>query len=610
VPCPRCDAQVWLALLENALELLCGGCGRNVSLERVRALEARDGAEALAAELVALGVLTAEEARQATSQAREDGLSTFLLDQGLLRRDLRLTLELEPAEGRHAYTVRPLKEIVLAAEVEAALRTRRERGGVLADLLRVLVLERLGASLRSVGRESGLESLGAGTSPDPGVRDALPARAMEIYRALPLRAEGEALVVALWDPLDFQALADLEALADRPVHGVLADPAALAGALSDLGVASGASDLGALEGGAQAALDLEPGEDPFWAVLMEALEEGASEVHVEPLPAGAALRYRVRGELRRERALPAEAPGLLLERLSALSGSAGDERVQVGRVRCEVSGLPLTLEYRALETPLGPAVAMELEESGGAAEDASGLAGLGLGLEALAAFEGRFAQRRGMVVIAGSGAPGPYRALLARAARLGGSVLSLEARPGPPLPGVTQVDAAGLPAGSLRRLERPRPDWLGLSGPMQPEALALAADLALRGTGVIITVRAPDAASALLRLELAGIPRSVLEASVGLVLARRVLDRLCPHCRVERDASLGWVGLGCAACADLGTRGRLFVAEALQPRPGGVLTPLPGSARLAERARSLLRAGEVTLQAVSDLLEGAGTPPA
>jgi type IV pilus assembly protein PilB len=621
VPCARCEAEAGgqarrtrVRLLENLLEALCERCGRSLALERARAVEQAEGAEELARRLVALGALDPADATPgATLQ--------LLVERGALRRDLRLTLDLDMDSRAFSYTAAPLRDLVLPEEVERALAERRGRGGVLNELLRPRVLERLAASVRGIGLEVGLEALGDPREIDPACRRALPVRALEVYRAVPVRRAGDALVVATWDPLDEEVVSDLESIVEGPVEAILAGPEALTAALADLGVrgaAASTEDEGEVEveGPSAEGAPLELAGDPFEQVLLEALEEGAEEVLVEPRGPTAGLRFRVRGELRDERAVAPDLAVLLAERLEELAAPADDlspggaaTKVRTGHARCEVSGLPVALDFRVLRTPLGPAVAIELEAEGEGAP--AGLSQLGLSLEALAAFEQVIARGAGLIVVAAprrGGKTEAYHAILERARRQGGAVLSLERRPRRIVPGVTQLELDEVVA---RRdaLLHPPPDWLGVDGPLEGAA-PTALDVALAGGGAVVTVTAPDARSALLRLDRGGVPPVLVQA----VLARRVVPRVCPRCRLRREPADGRlpaallerlrpaIGLGCPACADQGTAGAVPLAELVRPGPSGDLVALPGSTTLAARALDLVAQGEVPYEHVVDLL--------
>jgi type II secretory ATPase GspE/PulE/Tfp pilus assembly ATPase PilB-like protein len=584
IPCGWCPEGGAVRLSENLLEALCPSCANSLALGRARAIAHAEGAQTLIAHLRALDLSVEGDL------AGGADLLDHLIDSGCLRRDLRLVLELDSEAGTHAYSAAPLREVVLPEEVVSALDDRRRRGGVLSELLGQRLRDRLATTIRSIGPEAGLECFrGEGANPS-----LLPQRVQRLLGALPLRREPEgALVLAVWDPLDRELAQDLGRLVEGPVHLVLADPDALSAALPS----ALAPDAMPAES-EEAVADLpsawqlgEPREDPVQEVLLEALEEGAGELLLEPSEGDAAsLRFRVRGELREARQVPLEVL-LAFAELIAPRGQQGP--VATGSIRYEVPGLPVDLDYRRVETPLGPSLAFSLEEPH--ERRALNLGQLGLSLDALAEFEAVLATGRGLLVI---GAPQAhersraYHATLERAARLGGAVVSLERRVRRVLP-VTQLQVTH--EADLEGICSPRPDWLAIDGVLTPHSLRLALDCALAGKAAVVTVPAVDARTALGRLEFEGVPPALLQSTVSAVLVRRVLSELCPHCRfrVEEGNDALWVGLGCVACAEQGVRGELPVAELVRPTARG-LAHVRGSESLAERCRRLVAEGAVT----------------
>lgn len=219
---------------------------------------------------------------------------------------------------------------------------------------------------------------------------------------------------------------------------------------------------------------LDPDDDPLSSLLLEALEEGAREALLEPVGGGARLRLRIGDKLRKERKVSGDAPSAVADALDALAAAdlqAIEGRgllgaIRAGRARCEVSGLPVHLAYRVIDTPLGPSLAISLDDESRPAR--ASLGELGLDLEGLAAFEAALARRQGITILA---APDPrdralaYRACLERAVRLGGAVVSLERPVHAVVPGVTQLDLEPGVSPALEALLYPVPDWLGLEVP-------------------------------------------------------------------------------------------------------------------------------------------------
>lgn len=586
ITCAHCEYQARVRVTESLLEALCSRCGNNLALGRVRVLLEQEGASRLAEELESLGLAVDLE----PEGRRGENVLEGLVASGQLQRDLCLTLELDPERGQHSYLAAPLASLALPEEVEEALAERSVEGGSLAERVRSRVLARLAASVRAIGAQAGVSRLSADDLPPRGeLLDLLPPRARRELGALPLRRSSERLVVAVLDPLDATLARDLEALTGEPVDLILAEPELLGQAEP-----SREPELRVVDDlEAEQDLDLTGslGPDPLEAVLLEALEEGAESLRIEPREGVVGLRLCVRGELRAPRLLPREVADALLERLAGgptpLPGA-----LQRARSRWEVSGLPVELEARWIETPFGPSLHVLLYED---APRPLQLGHLGLGFQALAAFEEALAAG-GLVVL---GAPGArersqaYLGALARIARHGGEVVSLERRVRHFIPGAAQVEPSAIT--DLSELAEPPPDWLGIDGTLTPATLRLALDVVLAGGSALIAVAARDVETALLRLELEGAPRALLERVLRCALARRVLRPVCPHCRYRRQPSQSWIGLGCPACDD-GVAGELPLAELVLA--GGVTS----GPSLSAQARDLVEAGRIDRGAVADLL--------
>lgn len=581
VSCAHCGAEAQIRVAESLLEALCGRCGNNLALGQVRALLEREGPEALRQALDELGLELAESEEPL-------GLEQ-LLASGQLQRDLCLSLELDPDAGQHRYAAAPLASLALPEEVEEALAERAAQGGTLAERVRAKLLARLAASVRAVGPQAGLPCLSASDLPAPEeIANLLPPRARRELGALPLRRSGGRLVIAVADPLDATLSRDLRGLTGEPVELILAERELLAEvepkeSPDDTRRLSGAEDLEPDPYGEDDELLGEStlGPDPLETVLLEALEEGAESLRIEPREGVVGLRLCVRGELRAPRLLPREVADALLERLAG-SAHSPPGALQRARSRWEVSGLPVELEARWIETPFGPSLHVRLSED---APRPLPLGHLGLGFQELAAFEGALA-RGGLVVLGAQSArerSQAYLGALARIARHGGEVVSLERRVRHYVTGAAQLEPSAV--SDLAQLSAPPPDWICLDGTLSPETLRLALDVVAAGGGALVTVPARDAEGALLRLELEGAPRALLERLLSCALARRVLRPICPHCRYQRSPSQEWIGLGCPACDD-GVTGELPIAELLSE--GEITGP-----SLAEQLSELRESGRI-----------------
>lgn len=578
VGCAHCGAEAQIRVAESLLEALCARCGNNLALGLVRALLEREGPDALREALGELGLELELE-----DSAGPVGIEQVLAS-GALRRDLCLSLELDPDAGEHRYVAAPLASLALPEEVEEALAQRAAEGGTLAERVRAKLLARLAASVRAVGAQAGLPCVALEELPPPDeVANLLPPRARRELGALPLRRSGGRLVIAVADPLDGTLARDLEALTGEPVELILAERELLTRVQprespDDTRRLSSAEELASQSSELELPNDLGP--DPLETVLLEALEEGAESLRIEPQERMVGLRLCVRGELRAPRLLPREVADALLERLAG-SAHSPPGALQRARSRWEVSGLPVELEARWIETPFGPSLHVRLTED---APRPLQLGHLGLGFGELAAFEAALASG-GLVVLGAQSArerSQAYLAALSRIVRLGGEVVSLEAQVRHYVTGAAQLEPSAV--SDLDQLSEPPPDWLCLDGTLRPETLRLALDVVSAGGGALITVPARDAESALLRLELEGAPRALLERLLSCALARQVLRPICPRCRYQRPSG-AWVGLGCPACDD-GVTGELPLAELL--REGEIQGP-----SLVAQLEALREAGRI-----------------
>lgn len=581
VGCAHCGAEARIRVTESLLEALCGRCGNNLALGQVRVLLEREGPARLVQSLAELGLEVELDPDQTSLEQ--------IVASGQLQRDLCLSLELDPERGQHRYTAAPLASLALPEEVEEALTERGLEGGTLAERVRTRLLARLAASVRAIGAQSGLPCASAADLPIPAaIRDLLPARARRELGALPLRRSGGRLVVAVADPLDATLAVDLELLAGEPVELILAagellaevEPKASEDDTKRFAPATTRAEVGFGDEDLDLAESL--GADPLESVLLEALEEGADSLRIEPREGGVGLRLSVRGELRAPRLLPREVADALLERLAG-SAHSPPGALQRARSHWEVSGLPVELEARWIETPFGPSLHVLLFED---APRPLPLGHLGLGFQPLAAFEEALAQG-GLIVIGATSArerSEAYLGALARIARHGGEVVSLEAKVRHYVPGAAQLEPSAVR--DLGELAEPPPDWLGLDGTLRPKTLRLALDVVLAGGGALITVPARDVETALLRLELEGAPQALIERLLSCALARRVLRPVCPHCRYQRSPSKRWIGLGCPACDD-GVTGDLPIGE-LTRGATGLVGP-----SLSEQLEALREAGRI-----------------
>lgn len=364
----------------------------------------------------------------------------------------------------------------------------------------------------------------------------------------------------------------------------------LAGQSSDFTVASG-DDLAALAESAAAVDDLLDQRDDspvirlINALLLEAVREGASDIHIETQEKRVVVRFRVDGVLRDmiepDRAL---AP-LLVSRIKVMAQlDIAEKRLpHDGRVKLRVGGLDLDVRVSTIPTQYGERVVMRLLD-----RDATRLDLTSLGMQArdLAVFERMIARPHGIVLVTGPTGSGKTTSLYAALTRLNDrrrNIMTVEDPVEYELEGVGQMQVNSRIdltfARGLRSILRQDPDVIMVGEIRDHETAEVAVRSSMTGHLVLSTLHTNSAVSSVTRLIDMGVERYLLAPMLVGLVAQRLVRRLCPHCREASVATqndheaLGgaleigarvWRPRGCPECRDDGYRGRLGLYEVVE----------------------------------------------
>jgi type IV pilus assembly protein PilB len=298
------------------------------------------------------------------------------------------------------------------------------------------------------------------------------------------------------------------------------------------------------------------------ALIAQALQWQASDIHFEPLEHGLRVRCRVDGRLR---TLPPPPPALrerLLSRLKVLARlDIADKRIaQDGQLNWSQPGQRVHLRVSTLPTLQGEKIVLRVLDT---QQLALSLPALGYAPHDLALLTQALARPHGMVLLTGPTGSGKTASLYSCLAHLQHEAVNIATVEDPseiPLDGINQVsvnERAGLGfAQALRALLRQDPDILMVGEMRDRETASIALQAAQTGHLVLSTLHSNDAPSALWRLVQLGLERTQVAHTVHLIVAQRLVRRLCPHCRVPPSAdSDAWTARGCASCHE-GYRGR------------------------------------------------------
>lgn len=319
-------------------------------------------------------------------------------------------------------------------------------------------------------------------------------------------------------------------------------------------------------------------------LLTEGLEANASDVHLEASSHGLAVRYRVDGVLRKA---PSPPPGLRAAVISRLKIMAeldiAERRVpQDGRIRLHLDDREIDVRVSTVPTLHGESVVLRLLTSG---VDRLGLEDLGMAGDTLAAMRRSLDRSQGVVLATGPTGSGKTTTLYAALAALRSGrekIVTIEDPVEYDIPGVAQMpirESLGVGfASALRSILRQDPDVILVGEMRDAETAEICVQASLTGHLVLSTLHTRDASGAVIRLLNLGVPAYLVAATLDVVLAQRLVRRVCSQCARDteptstersaaRSASVELDGIrrgaGCDACSGTGYRGRAGVYEML-----------------------------------------------
>jgi type IV pilus assembly protein PilB len=489
---------------------------------------------------------------------------------------------------------------VTPEQLEAAVAEQRRVGHSLGRVLVELGILTEQSLVATLAHQIGLPFVDLGDHAiDPTAAAKLPLAMARRHSALPIGYEGDRLVVAFSDPGNVFAVDDVRAVTGMELRPVVATKADVAAAIERFNrtddtvgeiVASAADEAAPSEDLATITRIVEdaPIVKLVNLLIQQAVQDRASDIHVEPQERELRVRYRVDGVLHEVMRPPRTIQAGVISRLKIMADlDIAERRVpQDGRVALTVGGKSVDLRVATLPTVYGEKVVMRILDKSAVLLT---LPELGFSPENFERYQAAARKPYGMVLVTGPTGSGKSTTLYATLNSVNDAdrnIVTIEDPVEYRLGGVNQVQVnvkAGLTfAAALRSILRCDPDIVLIGEIRDPETARIAVESALTGHLVLATLHTNDAPSAVTRLTEMGLEPFLVASAVDCVLAQRLARRLCDKCREpyrptdEALAEAGWAAgesggeppklhraVGCTACGKTGYRGRLALHEVM-----------------------------------------------
>ena len=436
----------------------------------------------------------------------------------------------------------------------------------------------------------------AEASVDGAALSSVPQAVCRRYNALPIGYEDGKLLVAMSDPANVFAIDDIRSITGVEVKPVVATKSDVIAAinryhradsdLDDLTMVLDHEEEESLDGLKEVVEDA-PIVKFVNLLITQAINDRASDIHLEPTERELRVRFRIDGVLHEIMRSPKNIQSGVISRLKIMADiNIAERRIpQDGRLSVNVAGKKIDLRVATLPTVWGEKVVMRVLDNSTAMMN---LSDLGFSQDNYDRYAVSFTKPYGMILVTGPTGSGKSTTLYATlniVSRPEINVITVEDPVEYRIGGINQVQTnpkAGLTfATALRSILRSDPDVVLIGEIRDHETAQIAIEAALTGHLVLSSLHTNDAPSAMTRLVEMGIEPFLVGSALDSVLAQRLARRLCDKCKEpyapEPDVLIAsnypWTEgeelptlfqpVGCAACAKTGYRGRLALHEVM-----------------------------------------------
>lgn len=447
----------------------------------------------------------------------------------------------------------------------------------------------------------------------PEIAELVPREVAQNHKVIPIARLEDRLFLAMADPLNVLAIDDIKRITRLDIVPMIASERAIVDKLNNIESAKSAS-IEEIIGDAKKRAEIEDVAENLEVakedaeevnldqlaasteeapvvklanlIIVQAIKDRASDIHIEPFEKVVRVRYRIDGSLIEVPSPPKQMHLALVSRLKIMANLDIAERrlPQDGRIRVKVGGRDYDLRVSVMPTVFGEKVVLRVLDKGALS---TSLDKLGLDPQTYAQVKAAIDAPHGLILVTGPTGSGKTTTLYSALNELNSpewNIITVEDPVEFQIHGINQIAVRreiGLTfANALRSILRQDPDIIMIGEIRDTETAEIAIEAALTGHQVLSTLHCNDAPGAIARLDDMGIAPFLISSSVILSCAQRLMRRICSHCKepvqyppkmfqdLNIDPSIFdgvtlYRGRGCERCKNTGYYGRMAIIEAM-----------------------------------------------
>ncbi len=481
------------------------------------------------------------------------------------------------------------RRLITGEDLDRALEIQRERGDKLGKILVDLGFIAQRDVLTALAEQLQVPLLAIDGPPAVSPEtETLAPRFLRQFRCLPVALHDHTVTLAMADPLDFETRSTVAACTGLTVNPGLASEQEILDAIDRYYGQTGKTETEMALPTGEASEDLEhlrdmASEAPVIrlvnAMIAQAVDKRASDIHIEPFEKEFRVRYRVDGVLVNQEPPPRELKAAIISRVKLMARLNIAERrlPQDGRIKIKTLGREVDLRVSTLPTLYGESVVMRLLDR--SAGDFYDLERLGFDAHMLSRMQHYTSLPHGIFLVTGPTGSGKSTTLYSALKRINQTdkkIITIEDPVEYQMDGINQIHVnpqIGLTfAQGLRHIVRQDPDVIMVGEIRDRETADIAIRAALTGHFVYSTLHTNDAPSAITRLTDMGVENYLITSSLVAVLAQRLVRIICEDCKMSSGSAVTpdgetiteYNGTGCENCFHTGYRGRVGIFELME----------------------------------------------